>query len=97
MALRGQLYREVLDVLRQEIAAGEYRERFPAEKDLQQRFGVSATTVKTALAVLVQEQRIVRIPGRGTFVSDSDANVPEPTSLLRPLPETNASPLERLD
>ncbi len=77
MALRGQLYREVLDVLRQEITAGQYRERFPAEKDLQQRFGVSATTVKTALAVLVQEQRIVRIPGRGTFVSDRDTSVPE--------------------
>jgi len=83
MALRGQLYREVLDVLRQEIAAGEYRERFPAEKDLQQRFGVSATTVKTALAVLVQEQRIVRIPGRGTFVSDSDAKVPEADVLVQ--------------
>ena len=72
MAPRGQLYREVLDILRQEITDGQYRDRFPAEKDLQTRFGVSATTVKTALAVLVQEQRIVRIPGRGTFVCDLD-------------------------
>ncbi len=70
MAQRGQLYREVLDVLRQEITDGQYREHFPKEKDLQVRFGVSATTIKTALAVLVQEQRIVRIPGKGTFLCD---------------------------
>ncbi len=72
MALRGQLYRQVLDVLRQEITNGRYANHLPSEKELQARFGVSATTIKTALAVLVQERRIVRIPGKGTFVQDAE-------------------------
>ncbi len=72
MALRGHLYREVLDVLRQEIGDGRHPSQLPSEKELQARFGVSATTIKTALAVLVQERRIVRIPGKGTFVQEID-------------------------
>ena len=40
----------------------------PSEKTLEDDFGVSRVTIRRALQELVHEERIVRIPGKGSFV-----------------------------
>ncbi len=42
----------------------------PAENELASRFSVSRNTIRRALELLLHEGRIVRIPGKGTFVTE---------------------------
>ena len=58
-------YLQIADALRQELR-GE-GECIPSEHRLCARFGVSRPTVRQALDVLVQEGRLYRRPGLGTF------------------------------
>ncbi|EJW17171.1 transcriptional regulator, GntR family [Paenibacillus alvei DSM 29] len=44
-------------------------DRIPTEKELMEQFQVSRITVVNALAALVKEGLIYRVPGRGSFVS----------------------------
>lgn len=63
------LYYQLESLLRDEIAAGRYDGGpLPTEEALTRRFGVSRITVRRAMDRLVQEGRIYRVPGRGTFV-----------------------------
>src|ERR1700737_2053749 len=59
------------EVLRAKIARGEYRlaEPIPTEEQLQKFYGVSRTTVRLALAKLVNEGYIRRQQGKGTYVN----------------------------
>jgi GntR family transcriptional regulator len=43
-------------------------QRLPSEKELQDQFGVSRITVRQALKELTLQEKIVGIPGKGTFV-----------------------------
>ena len=64
------LSEQVAEVMREEIAAGGLSERIPAEYDLAESvFGVSRTTLRRAVAILVEEGLIVVQLGRGSFVS----------------------------
>lgn len=56
---------ELLD--RGELKPGD---RLPSEKDLENKFGVSRITVRHALQALASEARIVRIPGKGSYVRE---------------------------
>lgn len=47
----------------------------PSERELVQRFGVARMTVRQALDTLVAEGLLERVPGRGTFVSRTRADV----------------------
>lgn len=67
MDRRGRLYLQVAETLRQELDDNRYRDRLPTEAELVDRFQVSLTTVKKALSLLVEEHRIERISGKGTF------------------------------
>jgi DNA-binding FadR family transcriptional regulator len=49
-------------------------QRLPPERELCARFGTARNTVRRALVILEREQRIVRHPGRGCFVTDSAAH-----------------------
>jgi GntR family transcriptional regulator len=66
-------YQTVREALRDEIAAGLYRDgvRLPTESELVARYGVSRQTVRRAFVDLVAEGVVYRVPGRGTYASES--------------------------
>ena len=65
------LYRQLMQKLRADIAAGVYpaRSRIPSEQVLCETYGVSRVTVRKALSELTQEGLLKRQQGKGTFVS----------------------------
>ncbi|MDK2896829.1 MAG: GntR family transcriptional regulator, N-acetylglucosamine utilization regulator [Candidatus Atribacteria bacterium] len=62
-----QIERDLLEL----IEKGNWKagEMVPTEKELQETYQVSRTTVRQALNSLVQKGLLIRIPGRGTFVA----------------------------
>ena len=66
---KARLHRE----LKSRIAGGHYEPgaQFPSEVELVEQFGVSRSTVRSALSALEAEGLILRRWGVGTFVSDS--------------------------
>ncbi len=66
-------YQTVRQQLRDEIAAGVYRDgaRLPTESELVARHGLSRQTVRRAFQDLVAEGVVYRVPGRGTYATES--------------------------
>ena len=64
-------YQQLAGILRERIRTGEYAAggKIPALIALQEEFGLSSMTVRRAVAVLADEGLLVRVPGRGTFVT----------------------------
>ncbi len=81
------LYQQVMRVLMQRIAAGEYRVSLPAEGDLARELGVSSGTVRKALDALEAEGVLERRQGRGTFVREQVPweKLPPPAAALAQL------------
>ncbi|ANY75161.1 GntR family transcriptional regulator [Paenibacillus ihbetae] len=75
---RMPLYQKVQEYIRDLISSNVLKvgDRIPTEKDLMERFGVSKITVVNALAGLVNEKIITRVPGKGTFVSEPESEMP---------------------
>jgi DNA-binding GntR family transcriptional regulator len=71
------VYEKIRDALRVEIEREEPGARFASETVLAERFSVTRATVRQALDGLIQEGRIVRQQGRGTFVSNTPAAIRE--------------------
>lgn len=72
------MYRQLADLLRESIQAGEYADgRFPPERQLAEQFNVSATLVRSALDILVHEGLLLRQQGRGTFLADHIRRKPD--------------------
>ena len=67
------LYRQLADVLSEEIRAGRYAvgERIPSEHTLCQRFGIGRPTVRQATDLLVRQRVLQRRRGAGTFVREA--------------------------
>ena len=67
------LYYQVQHTIYQRITRGDYSPgtQLPSESELSRELGVSRVTVREALRVLAQENVLVKIQGRGTFVSDN--------------------------
>ena len=65
------LYESVLASMRAKIASGEWASNsmIPREIDLCQQYGVSRTTIRMAMARLVDEKMLHRIKGVGTYVN----------------------------
>lgn len=66
-------YQTLRQQLRDEIAAGVYRDgvRLPTESELVAKHGLSRQTVRRAFQDLVAEGVVYRVPGRGTYASES--------------------------
>ena len=72
------LWWQIADRLRQGIAGGSFLpgQKLPSESELNDTFGVSRTTARTALNHLEQEGLIARRAGRGSIVLDPQVNQP---------------------
>ena len=66
---RTPLWAQVRHDLRRRLAAGEFAQGFPSDRDLVEEYGVSRHTVREALRELQDEGVLTRQRGRGTFVS----------------------------
>lgn len=66
-------YMQVADKIRKYIRKGKIRanEQIPNELILSRKFSVSRNTIRDAIAMLINENLLVREQGRGTFVRDS--------------------------
>lgn len=65
------LYHQVEQVIRHRIATGRYTpgNQIPSEHELGRELNVSRVTVREALRELVQDQMLVKVQGKGTFVA----------------------------
>jgi GntR family transcriptional regulator len=71
-------YRQLADILRARIARGDWApgRRMASETDLVQQYGLARTTVRRAIAVLVEDGAVVVVPQRGTFVAAAPVEPP---------------------
>lgn len=79
---RSPLYMQVHNFIENRIRQGELQphDRIPTEKELMDQFQVSRITVVNALAALVKEGIIYRVPGRGSFVAEQQPKAEVSTS-----------------
>jgi GntR family transcriptional regulator len=69
-------YRRLAQALRDDIATGRYRDgmQLPTESELATQHGLSRQTVRRAFQELVSDGVVYRVPGRGTFVAETDSH-----------------------
>ncbi len=69
---------QLRSILAREIKDGRYGDsgRLPSERALAERFGVSRTSVRESLNLMVKEGALVRVIGKGTFVASIIGNLP---------------------
>nr|WP_199866876.1 winged helix-turn-helix domain-containing protein [Nocardiopsis sp. TSRI0078] len=62
-------YKQLAGILRARIARGDWEagRRIASETDLTQQYGLARSTVRRAIAVLVEEGLVFTVPQRGTF------------------------------
>lgn len=72
------LYLAIKNELEGRILSGQLAvgEKFPSEAELSKEFGVSTSTIKRAIGVLVSDGLVERTPGKGTFVSTHRIETP---------------------
>lgn len=62
------LWQQVLDDLEERLASGDITDRFPTDRELVERYGVSRHTVREAVRRLRARGMVERHRGRGSFV-----------------------------
>jgi GntR family transcriptional regulator, arabinose operon transcriptional repressor len=77
------LYHQILNWIREQILSGQWKGgmRLPTENELIAGLGVSRVTVRQALGAAVEENLLVRVPGRGTYVTEK-ASVASPRKFI---------------
>ena len=70
------LWAQLLGDLRERLAAGEFRDRFPTDEELRLEYGVSRQTVREAARRLQGEGLIVRERGRGSTLAGAPLEQP---------------------
>jgi DNA-binding LacI/PurR family transcriptional regulator/DNA-binding transcriptional regulator YhcF (GntR family) len=85
---RDYLYKQLSDVLREEIAAGKYKpgERLPSMDQLAATYKVNKFTVQRALYELRAAGQIYSVPALGTYVSQDAKDAPESGTVPPPYP-----------
>src|SRR5208283_2099835 len=83
-AERQPLFASVGVALKREIASGRFAgaDVLPGERELSRMFEVSRTTLRRAIAGLIEEGVLVHRHGAGTFVRRSQTHVEQPLSRL---------------
>jgi GntR family transcriptional regulator len=89
------LYFQLAEILKERIEAGRWSpgDRFPSEREITEEFGVSRTVIRPALDLLESDGQLIRIKGRGTFVTPPKASTPV-RGLIRMLSAPRADDVE---
>lgn len=72
MTKKAPKYERIKDYLIQGIVSRSFSDMVPSENQLAEKFGVSRMTARRALGDLEREGCLERIPGKGTFVRQSE-------------------------
>ncbi|WP_282083942.1 GntR family transcriptional regulator [Streptomyces tendae] len=69
-------YRQLAEILKARIDRGDWAEGRPiaSENSLVQQYGLARTTVRRAIAALVEERIVWTVQGRGTYVGQPPAD-----------------------
>ncbi|MEU6278446.1 GntR family transcriptional regulator [Streptomyces populi] len=67
-------YRQLAEILTARIMRGDWApgRGIPSESQLVQEYGLARSTVRRAIAVLVEDGRVFTVPQRGTFVATGE-------------------------
>lgn len=67
-------YRQLAAIMREAIDTGQIKagEPIPSQTTLMQTYGVARMTASKAVRVLIDEGRVVVVPGMGTFVKPQE-------------------------
>jgi DNA-binding LacI/PurR family transcriptional regulator len=70
------MYQQILNEIHASIASGEWPAgtQLPTEAELEMELQVSRVTIRQALSAAVEEGLVVRLPGKGTFVSETETS-----------------------
>lgn len=73
------LYEQIYQSILSDIENKVYQpgEKLPSDKELSDLYHVSRITSKKAMSMLAEEDRIVRLPGKGSFVAQTQKAFPE--------------------
>ncbi len=73
------LYEQIYQSILRDIENKVYQpgEKLPSDKELSDLYHVSRITSKKAMSMLAEEDRIVRLPGKGSFVARTQKNFPK--------------------
>lgn len=63
------LWSQLVQVITRSLDAGAYRDGFPSEHELMQRYKISRHTVRESIRQLTEQGRLHSVQGKGTFVS----------------------------
>ena len=68
------LYHQLAEIIRNDIYQGRFKkdEQIPSEFRLSEMYNISRSTVRKAISLLVEEKLLVKIHGKGTFVTNSN-------------------------
>ncbi|MET8130203.1 GntR family transcriptional regulator [Streptomyces sp. NPDC005065] len=67
-------YRQLAEIIKARIARGDWApgRAIASETQLVQEYGLARSTVRRAIAVLVEDGRVFTVPQRGTYVAVPD-------------------------
>ena len=71
------LYLSLANIIKNKITENKYQvgKKIPSEMELQKEYCVSRTTVRKALKILSEDNYLIKLPGKGTFVSDKSNEI----------------------
>ncbi|APC49485.1 GntR family transcriptional regulator [Virgibacillus halodenitrificans] len=81
------LHVQISNALVKQIKAGMYKDKIPSERELIEAYTVSRTTVRQAIAKLVNDGILKKVHGKGTFINEGKP-IQEWLSNLNSLTET---------
>jgi DNA-binding LacI/PurR family transcriptional regulator len=72
------MYQQILNEISAHIASGEWPAgtQLPTEAEFESQLQVSRVTIRQALSAAAEEGLVVRLPGKGTFVSGTQMSAP---------------------